>query len=136
MSRVQEIAEEIHPDIDRLKSGTLRIFGEWFGKPHDNVHTVVSVRNEGESLVIGFNDGEELKVWSPERLAIGAKTFKIGKAARVRWEWFAYGRPKVAENRFFLDYKAADGAIQGESNVDWYEPLFATSPTAPAVELV
>src|SRR5882724_662530 len=136
MSQAQEIAERIQRRLGGLKAGTLKIFGDWFGRPHDNVHTIVSVKSDGECLIVGFNEGEELKVWNPSQTTIDDDTFEIGKAERVRWEWFFYGRSKIAENRYFLEYKGSGNTIRGETNVDWYKPSFATSPVSPAVELV
>ena len=40
-------------------SGTLRIWGDWFGRPYDNAHRIVSVAVDADTLLIGM-DGDEL----------------------------------------------------------------------------
>jgi hypothetical protein len=38
-------------------SGTLRIWGDWFGRPYDNAHRIVSVAVDADTLLIGM-DGD------------------------------------------------------------------------------
>jgi hypothetical protein len=38
-------------------SGTLRIWGDWFGRPYDNAHRIVSAAVDANTLLIGM-DGD------------------------------------------------------------------------------
>ncbi len=136
MSEAKEIADHIKLHLGHLKSGTLRIFGDWFGGPYDNIHVIADADSEADCLIIRFDHGEELRVWEPADGKIDVSTFVIAKAKRVRWEWYFYGRPQVPENRYFLDYLPAGEKINANTNVDWYNPPFNTSADSPAVELV
>jgi hypothetical protein len=132
------LAAEISRLIPDVKRGSLVVFGDIFGGRIDNIHIVTSVHadSEPERLVIDFNEGETLEVWDPGDASISSREFRISTAARVRWEWFYYGRPKIAENRFFIEHVRLDDAVVASTNVTWYSPTFTPTVEAPAVELV
>jgi hypothetical protein len=133
-----DLAAQISRLIPDVKRGSLVVFGDIFGGRIDNIHTVTSVHadSEPERLVIDFNEGETLEVWDPGDASISSREFRISTATRVRWEWFYYGRPKIAENRFFIEHVRLDGAVVASTNVTWYSPTFTPTVEAPAVELV
>jgi hypothetical protein len=83
-----------------------------------------------------FNEDEMLNVWVPNGLILGASTFQIRDAERVRWEWFAYGRPKIAANRFFKDFVKTGDTVVASTNVNWYTPDLRTDLSLPAVEIL
>lgn len=64
------IADEIMELEPVKRSGTLRTFGCWFGRPMDNCHQAESAKFDGEVLRIMFNEGETLEVWNPSNLVI------------------------------------------------------------------
>ena len=84
-----------------LKAGTLQFWGEWFGRPHDNIHRVVECNASKEVLKLRFNLGETLSVWRPTGCVADEQEFSIRGADRVLWEWFYYGRPRTPANLFF-----------------------------------
>ena len=132
-ARLRDAIRGALPDVKR---GTLRIWGDWFGRPHDNVHRVVGAAAEGECVTVDFDGGETLTVWRPAGYEIDATRFRILQADRVRWEWMAYGRPPDAGARSFLDYLRHGRLIRGESNVTWFAPPFRTDSDMPAAELL
>jgi len=121
---------------DGTVSGSLCIWGDWFGKPYDNGHRVVRAQAEGHEVTITFNDGETLQVWHPRGIELGPGGLRILSAQRVRWEWFLYGGPHFTQYRYFLDYTFDAGRVIGSSDLDWYVPEFKTDPTLPAVQLL
>ena len=54
-----------------------------------------------------------------QKVALDHQTFRIQNAARVRWEWFYYGRPKTDQNRYFMDFTRTVHRIDAQNNVDW-----------------
>jgi hypothetical protein len=82
--------------------GSLRFWGEWFGRPYDNCHTLVSCRAEEDVLRLSFDQGETLSTWSPTGLTLDKST---SDADRVRWEWFSYGKAKTPENLYNLYFE-------------------------------
>src|SRR5262245_42487608 len=97
--------------LPALKSGTLRIWGDWFGRPYDNHHRLVGAETDDAALILTFDEDECLSVWHPEGAEIDATVFRIQRASRVRWEWFYYGRPQLPQNRFFLEYTLEAGQV-------------------------
>jgi len=65
MNSAADIAAAILALPQRNRSGTLRMFGDWFGRPMDNVHNVVGAESGCEQLTLTFNNGETLNVWNP-----------------------------------------------------------------------
>jgi hypothetical protein len=115
--------------------GSLRFFGEWFGgRPYDSQHTLTDVLGDNSALVLSFDGGETLTIWKPTGVSVADDGLRIARAARVRWEWFYYGRPKASENRYSIDYRVnADGSINVADTGDWYEPRHHPDPSADAV---
>jgi hypothetical protein len=125
----------LNENFSKFKGGTLRMFGDWFGRPHDNFHQAKQFSFDGCILTVTFYEDEQLIVWNPQDVIVERHRFIIGNADRVRWEWYYYGRPKLQENRFFLDYTRTSDGIKVESNVDWYAPVFSASGSEPAVQI-
>jgi hypothetical protein len=136
MSEAERIAELIKRQLPDIKAGTLRFWGEWFGRPHDNVHRLIGRNADADLLQMYFDESEVLSVWSPHGLAIGEHMFRIADATRVRWEWFYYGRPQTAANRYFEEFVRIADRIEATTNVDWYEPTLRPEPARAAVEIL
>jgi hypothetical protein len=142
MSEAERLAELIRRQLPAIEPGTLRFWGEWFGRPYDNAHRLVSCDAQADLLHMHFNEGEILSVWAPRDLYIGPgrpnsqPILRIMDAERVRWEWFSYGRPHVAANRCFRDFvKTADG-ITTTTNVEGHVSKPIPAPAAAAVEML
>jgi hypothetical protein len=135
-SEAERVAATINEAIPDLKTGTLRFWGEWFGRPYDNIHRVTACHAEKDHICIQFNEGEVLHLWSPQRATADHRTFRIEMASRVRWEWFYYGRPKTEENRYFMDFTYTGHGIDASTNVDYYAPNLQPTLQAPAVEIL
>jgi hypothetical protein len=120
----------------RIKSGTLRFWGDWFGKPYDNIHQIVGCTIEDHAAVIRFDRGERLRVWEPRDFKINGDEFYIADAATVRWEWPNYGRAPAVQKLYFMEYVRSSEGISASTDVDWYTHEFHTSPSAMAVEML
>ena len=114
--------------------GTLCVFGDWFGRPHDNWHSVIAFEFTEGHLRFSFNEGETLDVWGVCDIREEGKGIVIQHADRVRWEWFYYGRPKLPENRFFREHVVKEGAIEAACN-EPSPPAFKPTPNKPAVSI-
>ena len=135
MGETEEIADRIRNALPNVKRGSLRIWGEWFGRPYDNFHTLVRCE-EQDYLRLTFHQGETLFVWSPRSLSMNNAKFRIKTAVRVRWEWFYYGRPQVQENLYFMEFEKSSLKITSKTNIDFYKPTLRPSVWRPAVEIV
>ena len=136
MTETQRIAERITRDLTTIKSGSLRFWGHWFGRPYDNSHRVVGCTAIDEVLKLFFDQDETLRVWNPGSITISRETLRIEAATRVRWEWYSYGRPKTSENSYFEDFARLGDGISCDTNMDSYTPPFEFDLSLPAVEIL
>jgi hypothetical protein len=49
MERHTQLAERINAALP-VKSGALRVWGDWFGRPYDNMHVIVSASSEATAF--------------------------------------------------------------------------------------
>ena len=135
MNAIADIADRIMALPERNRSGTLQIWGQWFGRPMDNVHVCKSCEARQDHIVLGFDNGERLAVWYPENIKTRGFTLIIERASRVRWEWYYYGRAQSPENLLFIEYALEGGEVSRASNEPWSNTN-QTKAKAHAVELV
>lgn len=83
-----------------LKNGTLRFWGDWFGRPYDNYHKVVAVDHDTNKsvLVICFDNDEKCIVYEPIDIISNKNEFHITKATKIVWEWYFYGKEHIPQN--------------------------------------
>jgi hypothetical protein len=132
---VKQFADDINGLLPNIKSGTLRFFGVWFGKPMDNWHRIVSANANGNVLTIIFNEGEVLEVSEPKTCLFSSSHFEIRNAQRVLWKWHYYGRPKTDGNLYYYDFEFEDKVIRMKTNVDWFTEKQVAQITEPAIRI-
>ena len=130
-----EFAQRINASLSIFRGGSLRIWGQWFGRPADGFHRIVTASVESGHVRLAFDQSETLAVWNPRRLKIKTGSFTVGTADRVRWEWYYYGRPIAPENLYYEDYVNKGHRITATTNVDWYVPNLRPNPLMPAIKL-
>jgi hypothetical protein len=130
------ICEQITRLLPRAKAGTLRFWGEWFGRPMDNFHRIVRCEADGDVLRVWFDEGETLTVDAPLGFEASHDAFWINNANRVRWEWFYYGRTQTPDNLYYQEFVQNPEGITARTNVDWYKPNLQPSASARAVEIL
>jgi len=119
MNRPDEIAALINALPRGQRSGTLQIWGDWFGRPLDNIHICTSCYVEQDHLVLFFTEDEQLHVWDPDEVASVGASLIIGTASRVRWEWYRYGEAHIQRNLLYLDYAFTADQIIVKCNGTW-----------------
>jgi hypothetical protein len=140
-SQAGAIAKALEPHLP-IALGSLCVWGDWFGKPGDNIHTVIGALAHGKTLILDFQDGEVMTVLEPGGTAFdrdaapGRPHLQIESARRVEWGWFVYGLPRAPENWFVETHWLDEGVVRAASTADWYEPEFAPSTKEPAVTFI
>ncbi|MBR1764831.1 MAG: hypothetical protein IJ746_05505 [Ruminococcus sp.] len=98
--------------VEILKSGSMRFWGDWFGRPLDNTHKPLRTSFENGLLTADFADGESLTVYGARDVFSDEGRFYITDADAIVWEWDLYDEPKTEASRCFIEYKKlADGRI-------------------------
>lgn len=123
--------------MDILRGGTLRFWGDWFGRPLDNYHTVVSAEYDDKdcTLIIIFAEAEKCTIFNPSGIVNTKKEFYVSKAKKVIWEWYYYGREHISENlckreyiwldnkTVSVEYSGANGTLKKVQNPSGYYAL-------------
>ncbi len=135
MTEAERLAEIVRR-LPQTKSGTLRFWGIWFGKPYDNHHRITGSEAERDFVQFRFDANERLSVWSPEDFEAGEAMFRIARAARVRWEWYYYGRPQTDENFCFMDFIVTPAGFDVRQGPLLAEPNLQPDATEAAVEML
>ncbi len=119
-----------------LKSGgTLRFWGEWFGRPYDNFHRVQSAQYDTATYeLFVYFEGEVLRIKQPYEICNTEREFYVVDAEEISWQWSSYGELVTKDNQNFIIYhKNSDGTFY--KNYRGTEKRFA--PTEPkAIELL
>ena len=99
-------------DMCMQKCGSLCFWGDWFGRPMDNIHTPVSASfDETEKLlVIQFDRGETCEIFGARGIVNTWNDFYVEKADRIGWRW-NYDRERVPGNLRRLEYTFEDGTV-------------------------
>jgi hypothetical protein len=96
----------------QISSGSLCIWGEWFGKPYDKFHIVDTVRWGIDEIRIHFQEEEALFIHNPVRIVNEESRLLIGDATEILWVWYDYGKVHNYENMYIRQYiKRGDGTI-------------------------
>lgn len=91
-----------------VRNGSIRFWGEWFGRPFDNYHTVIETcwTKDNDVLVIKFDQGEVAMIYNPKNIVSSEQEFSVKDASLITFEWFYYGREHILENLNHLEYRS------------------------------
>jgi len=90
------------------KKGTVRFWGDWFGRPHDNFHTVVKIKHSEEKCILHFDNGERCMIVEPVEIFSTKQEFHIVDAKEIIWEWYSYGKTQTRDNLMTIRYQRLD----------------------------
>jgi len=130
----EAIAKRIQKEMHDIKTGTLRFWGVWFGRPYDNWHRALKAESIDDCLTVHFDEGEVLQVFQPSGEDIGPRQFVIQFATRVVWTWYSYGQPRSAEHLKTMEFANRGGSIDLVSSDG--PPMEAPSPREAAVQIL
>ena len=141
MAEAEAIAEALTPHLP-LMLGSLCVWGDWFGRPLDNLHVAVAARHAGDELLIEFTERDVLTVRQPEKWRLEPDApfrqprLLIRRAMRVDWGWYLYGRPQTPDNWFLWQHWREGGQIMSSSTWAPFAPTLAPSAAEPAVMFI
>jgi hypothetical protein len=129
-----DLCNAIYRQLGGLRSGTLSFWGDWFGRPHENVHRIVGADSLDSATVIYFDHAESLIIDSPRGWSLNHGKFIVRQAERVRFNWFYYGRVPGPETLKFVEYRWNSGDPTFTSDFQ-PTPVPKVDGRAPAVQL-
>ena len=89
------------------KSGSLRLFGEWMGRPYDRPLKIQHDNYDGEILEIIFKRGN-LLIYNPKGITSTEQELKIKKANKIKWIYLPEG---AIRETFTITYTSEDGKL-------------------------
>lgn len=99
-----------------VKRGTLRFWGDWFGRPYDNFHTVIKSELSKDKCVLYFDGGEICIVTHPIEIVSTANEFHIKYAHQIQWNWNLYGALESDQNKRMLTYERMSDTVVLKNN--------------------
>jgi hypothetical protein len=129
-----DLQDAIYEHLERLRSGSLSFWGNWFGKPYDNNHKIVGATALDDTIVVSLDQAETLTIEAPRGWSIDDGCLLVREASRVRWQWFYYGRLPGADTLEFEEYRSLDGVLSFTTD---FQPgrQVELDAKAPAVQL-
>jgi hypothetical protein len=107
----ETISKIINETLPNVKGGTLRFYGEWFGRPMDNYHKLIDSKSMSDILILHFDNKEKLIVFEPAIYRIDNNHFIIERSSGLVWQWYYYGQPLVNENLRTIKYIVDNNVI-------------------------
>ena len=115
-TNVEKFVNDAKENIKIIHVGSLRFFGDWFGRPMDNFHIPVKIDLFNSILTITFDDSYTVIVHNPKDIFVEENHFYIKSADLVRYEYGFYGSPNEPKRRF-LQYKNDNTKIIKNSGI-------------------
>lgn len=107
---VLNFIKEAKLNIGIINIGSLRFYGDWFGRPMDNFHRPKIVEYINENLIITFDDNYIVTIEKPESIVVEKRHFAVQRARSVRYEYGHYGL-KSESPKYYLEYHIEDNWI-------------------------
>jgi hypothetical protein len=130
-----ELRSAIYQQLEMLRSGSLTFWGNWFGRPHDNIHRIVGADSSEGTAVIYFDHAETLIIDGPGESSLDGGTLRIQSAECVRFQWFYYGRLPSRETLQFDEYRWVSGQLRFSTNFMPDKRRATLDPHEAAVQL-
>lgn len=131
----EELVNQINLKENTCKGGTIRIFGDWLGRPYDNYHELNTAQFDQtlNLLTLHFTKGEQLEIYNPEHIFEASTFLKIVKADSIKLTFFDPNKTQTKENQYLRDYRLNDKKITTKASPNWYKPTFDVSLGEPAL---
>ncbi len=129
-----DLRNAIYERLDSLRPGTLSFWGNWFGRPYDNIHRIVGAYSLEETTIIYFDQAETLLIDEPRDWSLEGGLLLVRHASRVRFQWFYFGRLPDRETLQFEEYRWTETNLSFDTDAQpGRRPQLARD--APAVQL-
>lgn len=112
----------------KIKGGSICFYGDWFGRPYDNFHSIKNTKYENEILEIEFDGNIRLTVENPEGIRNTEKEFTVNHAKKIVWGYNPYGykQAKIREIVYeMIDNKLTKTDHGIKKHIQIKEPFFA-----------
>lgn len=120
--------------LEEKPGGSLRLYGEWFGRPNDNYHKILLCIFKDGILKIKFDAGETIKIWNPNNITFNNNELIIKDSTCVEFLRYYYGKPQTIENSTIDIYSKGEVINPSIKSGKVYKKIIQQG--YPAVELL
>ncbi|MDO3695944.1 hypothetical protein QVZ41_13920 [Wenyingzhuangia sp. chi5] len=116
--------------------GTLRFWGNWFGRPMDNFHVVKNIEfiESTERIILSLDDSQKITIIKPRNISITNKELNIEEAENIRFEWsYFINKKKVTK---FQSYQKLENKIKFDTNIDSSKKYIKCTINKPALSII
>ncbi len=91
-------------DWFKAKSGgSLFLPDGWFGKPHDNLHSLTSITEQNDKINIILDDNLKLDFYGLKSVKHEKNTLIFRSFDKLIFEWGEYGNPKKRTSQVYYN---------------------------------
>ncbi len=130
-----EYAELVSRSAHLCQEGTLRLFGEWFGKPYRNPLTILAAEYDGQTdkLLMTLSEGTQLTITKPRHIFEVGTYFKILEAASVEVTGFSSNLRLSMRGLSYLKFWPEGRSVKALTRGTDKKVRFDLSLSAPAL---
>ena len=119
LEKVKQAIGERFVDELKIEGGCISIWGEYFGRPYDNYHSITSLRWSHEEIAILFSNDQSLYIKNPIVKQNEKDIFVVEDASEVLWVWneknIRYVRLYIKKDNVILRAEGKRSEIRNES---------------------
>lgn len=117
----KELAELNHKNQSIFQGGTLKIFGDWHGKPYQNALKILHIdyAEDKKQMVIQFSRNTRILIDEPGHILESPSVLKILSAKRIKLEFQYKKKGSTEEGSYFKIYTVVKNKIETETNIGW-----------------
>ena len=128
----EEFASESFQIAHFCQKGSIRIFGDWIGKPYKEKYTISKIAYDKELkiLKLHFQEGYTMKVKKPHNILVAKSFLKILGAEMIQLNW-----PEKPGNSSptYVRYEKTSRNLSAQSNPTEHKKRFDLSLSAPGL---
>lgn len=117
----QELAALNEKDQNIFKGGSIKIFGDWFGEPYENIMKIVKINYDDskKQMIIQFEKLVKIIIDEPDHILESPTVLKILSAKKVQLEFQHKKKDSNEKGDFFKSYTSVKNRIKTDTNIDW-----------------
>lgn len=118
-----ELAGLVHNNQHLFKGGSLKIFGDWHGKPYKSSLELLQIDYDElkRQMVITFSQNTRIIIDEPDHILESPSVLKILSAKAVRVEFWHQKEHAPVERSYFKNYRVSGNSLETDTNIDWTE---------------
>lgn len=118
-----QLASLVRKDRHVCRGGTLKVFGDWHGRPYRNFLEIrqINYDKRQKQMLISFSKNTRLIIDEPDHILESPSVLKILSAKGARVEFWHQKEHAPVERSYFKNYRVSGNRLETDTNIDWVE---------------